>query len=100
MKDFAAEIAAHEAEIAELKREQEAFRALTPTQQLAISLHDAQCRYNHTDQCGWFYEIHKGVHDWSGYAHADYLKKARKVVDLLPDFSHDQIIQVSNALRA
>ena len=46
---------------------------------LAIFLHKTQCNHNHTDACPWHYEIEKGVHDWSAWAHNEYYKKAETV---------------------
>lgn len=50
---------------------------------LAIYLHDKYCRWNHADGCSWHYAIDRetGNHDWSDYAHKEYLDKARDLVD-------------------
>jgi hypothetical protein len=48
---------------------------------MACALHKALCTANHTDGCGWYYEIdRKGVHQWGQDAHRKYLQKANKVV--------------------
>lgn len=60
---------------------EEAHKQLSPTQKLAIALHDATCRHNHTDYCGWFYEVDTTtqVHKWDrGSTHDDWLTKAGK----------------------
>ena len=44
----------------------------------AIEMHEAMCTHNHTDGCGWFYEVSNGVHDWGG-EHARWLGKAAKI---------------------
>lgn len=57
--------------------------------ELAILLHKLKCHSNHTDQCGWHYEVGKGdKHDWNCHAHAEYLKKANK---FLQHFGEDDI---------
>lgn len=59
---------------------------LSPEQLLAIQLHDAQCPWNHTDACGWYYGIEQGgIHDWTEYSHAMYLEKAHKLISILGD---------------
>jgi len=68
------EIAEKQAEVERLKRE--VVVVVDPLQALAIRLHDTLCKANHTDGCCWFYEIQKGVHNWSYYEHANWLKKA------------------------
>jgi hypothetical protein len=79
MSKNTAEIEKLEEQIAKLKAEDDAFNALTPEQQLAITLHDLLCRHNHADGCGWYYEISKGIHDWAGSAHGVYMQKALKL---------------------
>lgn len=68
------EIAAKQAEVERLKRE--AADAADPIKALAIELHNVMCKINHTDGCSWHYEIQKGVHNWTSYAHAHWAKKA------------------------
>lgn len=93
------QIAKHQYEIDLLREEQKRLATLTPEQALAESLHETQCRWNHTDGCSWLYEVHHGVVDWEAYAHAEYLKRAKKVMSLLPGFTADDIMQVANALK-
>lgn len=67
-------------ELAELEKTVAAFDALDPEQKLAISLHETLCRWNHTDGCSWFYEMHPGnIDNWDGCAHTEYLLKAREI---------------------
>lgn len=63
-----------------LAQARENLISLSPTHQLAISLHDKLCTWNHTDGCGWHYFIKDGVHDWGDYSHEKYLQKARMVM--------------------
>jgi hypothetical protein len=38
-------------------------RQLSDEQKLAIAMHDTLCMHNHTDGCGWFYEVDgDGIH--------------------------------------
>lgn len=50
---------------------------------LAEYLHDKFCRTNHIDGCSWHYEINRsGKIDWSGYAHAEYLSEADRLITM------------------
>ena len=62
----------------ELQREYEEL--LPENQRMAILLHKNLCHCNHTDQCGWFYELNGIEHDWTKWAHKDYLKKADRLI--------------------
>lgn len=73
------EIAAKQAEVERLKRE--AADAADPINQLAEALHGTLCKWNHTDGCSWHYEMNKGVHDWTGYAHVHWIKKATTLAE-------------------
>ena len=76
---------------AELLEEEERMSLISEgdPKELAILLHKLKCNSNHTDQCGWHYEIGKnGQRDWNGYAHAEYLKKANA---FLQHFGEDDI---------
>ena len=52
----------------------------SPDHQLAKELHGMLCTWNHTDGCGWHYEIKNKQDDWTGHAHSEYLKKAQKLI--------------------
>ncbi len=80
MSDNAEKIAKLRKEADELEAADRAFQALPDEYKLAITLHGMLCRWNHTDGCGWFYEIVKGVDNWNGSAHEPYLTKARHVI--------------------
>lgn len=68
------------AKIKELEVAKEVLDNSAPEHKLAIMLHDGLCRYNHTDGCAWHYQIKKGIHDWSGFEHQQYLNRARTLV--------------------
>lgn len=70
--DRAQRQAREDLEKAEARERERRLDALKP---LAIRAHDALCAWNHTDGCGWGYEIHNGVHNWNGTAHVQALRK-------------------------
>lgn len=82
MTDLKSQIDTLEAQLENLRRqkmiEDAEAAARSPTHNLAIEMHEALCVHNHTDACGWHYEIKKGVHDWAG-EHARWLGKAAKI---------------------
>jgi hypothetical protein len=83
MSPAAAKIKELETELVKLREQEAVFENMTDEQRIAITLHDMLCIYNHTDGCGWHYEIghghREGLHDWRGSAHAPYLTKAIKL---------------------
>ena len=85
---------------AELKRRDEQRRilsAMNKDHRLAILLHDALCRWNHTDGCGWFYEVQEDIHDWRKRDHQVWLKKSRAALKVLDD--PDLILAIVKAVR-
>jgi hypothetical protein len=70
----------HKADMAKLEKELEKAKLESPDQQLAKELHGMLCTWNHTDGCGWFYEIKNKEDDWLGRTHGEYLKKAQKLI--------------------
>jgi len=54
----------------------------SPDQQLAKVLHSKLCHWNHTDGCGWYYEMNNGIDDWTRSEHGNYLTKARKMIGM------------------
>lgn len=71
-------------EIDELKRQAQEMREAEkdPLKLLTEKLHGVLCGLNHTDGCGWYYEIQKDVHNWGGYEHKHWLDKARKLQEI------------------
>lgn len=69
------------AEIAKLEEEDASFLAMSGDQQVAETLHSMFCHTNHEDGCGWFHEMNRGKHVWSGHAHKRYLEKANILLD-------------------
>lgn len=55
--------------------------------ELAVYLHDIECKQNHTDMCGWGYEyrtitvdgVSQSLPDWDRSTHRRYLARAYKV---------------------
>ena len=99
-------------EIARLqeKREQAArdeaiFKALPLEQRVAIVLHGNLCHADHTEGCGWFYEVKKGVHDFSrNNTHARWLDRAETTLRNLrlaaPSLKPDEQLAVIEAVTA
>lgn len=81
--------------IAELEAEEARLAALTEDKRLAEVLHEYQC---HRSGCGWLYEISNGVANWSLHEHYSYLRRARKVMESLPDMGVDEIVKVVRAI--
>lgn len=67
-------------EIAELEAALVRAKNESPSQQLASTLHNMICKWNHTDGCSWFYERKNNDDDWNGWAHGEYLKKANRLI--------------------
>lgn len=83
---------------AELKLAESGGGELTPEQTLAIALHSVNCRSNHTDVCGWEYEIkNRTEHQWDNWTHAKYLKQAETVSTLFPELD---LMLMAEALHA
>lgn len=70
---------------AELIEAENSSHELTPPQILAIDLHSTLCHSDHTEACGWEYEI-KGrtEHQWDRYTHERYLTKAEALLARFP----------------
>lgn len=66
--------------IDDLKEQKRIIDQSAPENKLAIMLHDCMCTWDHTNGCGWYYEISKNEHNWASPAHQDYLKKARNII--------------------
>ncbi len=84
-----------------LERTESAERALDSEQKLAVELHEALCTWNHTDGCGWHYEVKDGIADWSRYDHANYLKRAKALAAEFPSIDHETLgaIVIQSAKR-
>ena len=103
MTNLDQEIADLEKQLAEQKKRLESLlfeqKNRSPTENLAIAIHDATCHYNHTDQCDWHYSISdNGRHDWRGCAHERAMKDALRVRQAAPGIPVDTIIGIFNAL--
>ncbi len=62
--------------------------AVKTTEDLADLLHELMCRHNHTDGCGWYYEIQDGHHNWTGSEHKRYLDRAIRMTKISSDIEH------------
>ncbi len=69
---------------------------------LAIKIHTWACHYNHTDGCGWLYEIREdGEHEWDKISHKNYLELAAVVLKLMIKFnlSFNDFIEIIKTYR-
>lgn len=66
---------------------------------IAEFIHSMQCRYNHTDGCGWYYEQDYNKNDaakiWSQSAHLSYLRKAKKLM-AFEDIVNPSLLETAN----
>lgn len=75
-----ADVKARREELERLERELEQAKSEPADIRLARELHDLNCTGNHTDGCGWFWEMHDKVDDWNARTHYDYLNRARTLI--------------------
>lgn len=75
------QIAELERQIAELKK----IQSVKTPEDLADFLHQKMCLFNHADGCGYHYEIKNNIHNWSANEHADWLKKANRMLKIFND---------------
>lgn len=109
IEELERELAQRKAELEKLiKEEKEAAEKAQaeldnndPLKQLAIQLHNSLCRYNHTDGCGWYYEVSNERHNWNGCSHENWLNKAREVSTKLDEVgvSKEQAFEVIKILK-
>lgn len=77
---YEADIKKREQELVAAKEQLKKAKLESPDKQLAKELHNMLCYWNHTDGCGWFYEFKDNQHDWTAYAHGQYLLKAQNLI--------------------
>ena len=96
------EIAGKQRELKKIEDELIKLEALKPHERIAVGLHDILCRHNHTDGCGWYYEVKDGVHEWNKTTHKDWLKKGVRVDDFINDndITEDQLFDLVNLTNA
>lgn len=89
-------LAAAQAEFIRAEDQSEA----TPAEILAVDLHRHLCHWDHTDGCGWEYEITgAGEHSWGGMSHERWLAKAKSLLTRFPNLDVNQTGQLLQALR-
>ena len=83
-----------------VERKQEESRR-EPLKELAILAHSTLCAWNHTDGCGWEYEVahEKGVttHNWNAWAHDRWLKHIDKLLNSKEAESYGRRVVVPDA---
>jgi len=82
LAELEAKMEALKKEIEETKKGVADFEALPPNKKLAIFLHERTCHYNHTDGCGWMYNIDAaGIpKSWTSNEAERYLSKANRII--------------------
>jgi len=80
-----------------LKKRRKEITNMKEDQQLAVYIHDKQCKCNadHTEECSWYYGIVDEIHDWREYSHKTYLSKAQELLKI-SDF--ETIVSIIKAL--
>lgn len=96
-----ADIKKREQELAAAKVALEQAKRESPDKQLAKELHGMLCTWNHTDGCGWFYEIKNKEDVWTGHAHGQYLMKARSLINKCTDhnITFDYAIEIYKLVK-
>lgn len=100
-----------ERQIAELQKqreiaqiEEDRLKALSVEYRAAIIMHNCQCNSDHTEGCGWYYEVHKNVHDFGGSSHKWWVAIATTVVrrlqHALGPSSDEQVLKILEAVLA
>lgn len=90
------EIKEKEEQLRELKLRKKKLEAkVEPRHEVAQMLHSLFCHSEHTESCGWFYEMEDKIDDWSRSTHGRYLDKADRFIRLL---GIDQAKKALNAL--
>jgi hypothetical protein len=82
MSDRLERIAKLKKEIADLETAEKDKIALTIEHRIANVLHEIFCQWNHTDECGWFYETKwDSPRTWGkGTAHERYLHWSLRLI--------------------
>lgn len=72
-----------------------------PHKDLACKLHSTMCRANHTDGCGWYYEMKNDLHDWTGHAHKRYLDRSVKAIEVARQHNLDPtaLVDIIDAIK-
>lgn len=91
----------HKADLAKLEKDLETAKLESPDHQLAKELHSMLCTWNHTDGCGWYYEMKNKEDDWTGRAHGEYLKRAQKLIHICAseDIKVERAIEMFKLIR-
>jgi len=95
IKELDIEIKKHESEIENLEKQKKLMDSLTPAQNLAIALHEANCHHNHTDGCSWYYG---NWENWeNNHARKEYVERAERL--LATGKSVEEIIEISKLMN-
>jgi hypothetical protein len=68
--------------------------------ELANHIHELYCQSSHIDQCGWEYENARQTKwDEKYSAHDSYLRRAKNIVEELPQYSPEDIVAVIRGIK-
>lgn len=103
MRTLETEIQSIEYEINLLKQQKQHLESLTPTEKLAIFLHNIYCK-EHTsrDYCIFTVEIKNGIHDFNQYNHKCYFETAKQLIHEWKDqtnFNYEDDIVIEKIIR-
>lgn len=71
--------------------------SLPKDERLAMELHGLMCNSNHTDGCGWFYEIENKKDNWESPSHKYWIGKARRALKI--EDNEEKILKIVKAVR-
>jgi len=83
------DLAKAEEALAQAKAAVQARQALTEEQALAVDLHEMQCHFKGSMDCGWGWE-----QDWKGHEHKEYLRKAEKMLAVTDIATARKIVRI------
>jgi hypothetical protein len=81
IEDMKRRLAQLEYEIQKAEQAEVKFAQLADNKKLATAIHEKQCRWNHTDGCGWYYADSGKAEDWEEFGHAQYLEVADRILE-------------------
>lgn len=87
----------------EAAKREELFKSLPLEQRVAIVMHGHLCNDNHTDGCGWFYEVKGHVHNFTMPTHSYWLIRAKDTLArlrLAKNMSDGDMLAVIEAVLA
>lgn len=75
-----------------LKEEEEKMAKMSPSERLAIFIHNNMCSKNHLTQCSWCHEIKNGKHDWTEISHLRYITIADFLLEFMDEEESQEVV--------